>query len=415
MVSERFRLGRAVVGRKGLRWHRSGHPWLFRDDLLSLEDVPTHLCRVEDERGVDLGLAASSSRSKIGLRFVDGPRVGARPAREGEPESTDGSEPVTAEARQAWFARRIDAAIERRRPLEAETDACRMVASDGDGIPGLLVDRYADILVLQALTPFVDSQLDLIVPVLVDRLGPRMVLARNDLRVRALEGLESGVELLHGRRVAHVEIQEHGIRSVVDPWTGQKTGAFLDQRPARKLVMERASGRVLDLFCYQGGFALHARRGGATSVLAVDASAAAIEEVVAASKRNGLDGIEARRGKAVPVLQELIASRASFDGVIVDPPAFAKSKAELEAATRGYVELNAKAMRVVAPGGWVVTCSCSYALRAEAFKKILAEAARRAGRSFVDRGRIPPAIDHPVRLGLPEADYLQAHFLVSLD
>ena len=393
---ERYSLGHAVVGRKGMRWHRTGHPWVFRDDLVEFQDVPTHLCRVQDEQGRELGLAASSSQSKIALRFVAGP----------------GSE---IEDREAWFAARLDAAIARRRELREDCSAWRVVAGDGDLLPGLLVDRYADVLVLQVLTPFIETQIDLIVPHLVRRFEPRMVLARNDLRVRALEALPEAIELLHGRRVASVEIEEHGLRWVVDPWAGQKTGAFLDQRPAHALVEARAHGQMLDLFCYQGGFALHARRGGAESVLAVDASASAIAEVEAAATRNGLDGIEARRAKVVPVMSELLGAGRQFDGIVLDPPAYAKSKADLEAATRGYIELNAKAMRLAAPGAWLLTCSCSYALRPEAFRKILAEAARRAQRCFIDRGRLASAVDHPVRLGLPESDYLKVHLLEMLD
>lgn len=389
----RFRVGSAVVSRKGARWHRGGHPWVFRDDLVSFDDVPSHVVRVHDEAGRALGYAASSSKSKIALRFL-----GAS----GEVERD----------REAWFARRLRDAAARRAVLDEETDAYRVVAADGDGLPGLIVDRYADVLVLQALTPFVEAQIDLIVPVLVELFAPRMVLARNDLRVRALEGLPAEVALLHGRRVRSVLYRDGELRFEVDPWTGQKTGAFLDQRPARRLARELAAGRdVLDLCCYHGGFALHAARGGARSVLAVDASQTAIDAGRAAAERNDVRTVEFRRGKVAALAAEFVGDARQFGLVVLDPPAFAKSRAELEAATRGYIELNAKAMRLVAPGGTLITCSCSYALRAEAFKKLLAEAARRSGARFVDRGRLAPAVDHPVLLGLPEADYLQVHQL----
>lgn len=391
---ERFAIGRAVVTRKGARWHASGHPWIFRDDTKVCETTPTHVCRVVDEEGRELGFAASSPQSKIALRDLG--------------RSSPGS---TSSEREAFFAARIDAAISLRRPLEAVTDAYRVIASEGDGLPGLIVDRYADVLVLQALTPFVDAQIDLIVPPLVERLAPRMVLARNDLRVRGLEGLDAGIALLHGRRVSEVSYRDHDLSFVVDPWVGQKTGAFLDQREARRYVREHARGRVLDLFCYQGAFAFHARRGGAESVLAVDSSERAILEVEKGMARNGLDHIEARRAKVAPLLRELAAQGEIFDIVICDPPAFAKSKGDLLRATRGYLELNARAMQVVAPGGVLVTCSCSYGLRDEAFVKILAEAARRAERSFVDRGRLAVALDHRVLLGHADADYLKVHAL----
>lgn len=388
----RFRVGSAVLSRKALRWRRSGHPWVFRDDLVSLEDVPTHVVAVRDEDGREHGIAASSTRSKIGLRFVEDAATLTRD-------------------RERWFAERIDEAIARRATLD-DTNAYRVVAADGDGIPGLIVDRYGDVLVLQALIPFVDAQLDLIVPALVERFEPRMLLARNDLRVRGLEGLEAGVELLHGRRVREVEYFDADLRFVARPWDGQKTGAFLDQRPARRLARSLAAGQeVLDLCCYQGAFALHCARGGAAAILAIDASQSAIDAARVSAERNAIRTVEFRRGKVAPQLAALVEEGRKFCLVVLDPPAFAKSRAELEAATRGYIELNAKAMRTVAPGGHFLTCSCSYAMRAEAFRKLLGEAARRAGRRFIDRGRVQPALDHPVLLGLPEADYLQVQHL----
>ncbi|MCB9892376.1 MAG: class I SAM-dependent rRNA methyltransferase [Planctomycetes bacterium] len=397
-MTPRFSIGLAVVSRKGMRLHHSGHPWIYRDDLVEFRDVPTHVCELVDESRTSLGYAASSSASKIALRFLGRESPG-----------------TTVSEREAWFARCIDTAIDARRDLETRTDAYRVIASEGDGLPGLIVDRYADVLVLQALTPFVDSQLDLIVPRLVERFESRMIVGRNDLRVRRIEGLSASVELLHGRRVASTLYRDDDLEFSVDPWSGQKTGAFLDQRVARQWVRRHARGRVLDLFCYEGAFSFHARRGGADSVLAVDSSERAIAEVEAGIERNGLDRIEARRSKVAPLLQSLADEDARFDLVICDPPAFAKSKGDLQRATRGYTELHGRAMRVVAPGGALVACSCSYALRDEAFGQLLATAARRTGRRFVDRGRLRVGEDHRLLLGHPEADYLKVHVLEAID
>jgi 23S rRNA (cytosine1962-C5)-methyltransferase len=168
---------------------------------------------------------------------------------------------------------------------------------------------------------------------------------------------------------------------------------------------------VLDVCCYTGGFALHAARGGAGRVVAIDTSEAALAELAAGSERNGLPGIEARRGKASDVLRDLAAAKERFAGIVLDPPAFARSGGEVEGAWRGYVDLNARAMALLEPGGWLVTCSCSYNVRPEMFRAILGEAAARSGRSILDRGRLPPALDHPVLVGLPESDYLKVHWL----
>ena len=394
----RFALGSARISKKGARWHSGGHPWIYSDDVEEVDEGRGFVVRVFGPDQRELGLACWSPQSKIALRML---------------ERGAGHD---LEDRMAWFAARLDAAIERRAPLRDESNAMRLVSSEADGLPGLIVDRYADVLVLQSLTPFIEEHLDHIVPSLVQRTQAAMVLARNDVRVRDFEGLPRGIDILHGTRREHVEIQEHGLRLRVDPFTGQKTGYFLDQRPARELVMQRARGSVLDLFCYIGGFALHAARGGAERVVAIDSSARAIQEVEAGAARNGLeDRVEARQQKANQALEALAAEGARFDGIIVDPPAFAKSRAQLEGAERGYLDLNAKAMRLLAPGGWMLCCSCSANMRPARFQSLLAEAAARARRGFLDRGRLQPALDHPVLLGLPESDYLKVHLLEALD
>lgn len=390
------RIGRAVLSPKGSRWQRTGHPWIFQDDISDLDPGEAHLVEVIGHKGHRLGISTWSPESKIALRML---LPGARA------EIPDLA---------AFLRHRIQAAMARRRPLQAETNAWRIVSSEADGLPGLIVDRYAEALVLQSLTPFAEAHLGLIVPILVELLEPEMILARNDAGVRRLEGLPRIVELLHGRRMPRVRIREHDLQLEIDPYRGQKTGFFLDQRPARKLVEEQSSrsqGEILDLCCYTGGFSLHAARGGATRVLAVDQSEDALDEVRQAAERNGLPQIETRQGNVFDVVKELLHENRRFAGIVLDPPAFAKSRREVQGATRGYQDLNSKSLRLLAPGGWLVTCSCSYNMTPELFHAMLRKSAARAGVACLDHGRLPPALDHPVPLNLPEADYLKVHHL----
>ena len=391
-----YRLGRAVLSSKGSRWQRTGHPWTFRDDIAELDEGRGHLVEVFGHKGHRLGIATWSPESKIALRMI-------------EPGATAEIPDL-----QAFFRQRLEAAIRRRRPLEAETDAWRILSSEADGLPGYIVDRYAEVLVLQSLTPFAERYLGILVPLLVERLEPEMILARNDVGVRRLEGLPQVVELLHGRRIPRVRIEEHGLRLEIDPYKGQKTGFFLDQRPARKLVETLCAeygGPVLDLCSYTGGFTLHAARGGAQSVLSVDQSQDALDEIRSAATRNDLDGIDTLRGNVFDLVKQLLHEGRRFRGIVLDPPAFAKSRREVQGATRGYQDLNSKSLRLLEPGGWLLTCSCSYNMTPELFLAMLRKSAARAGVACLDHGRLGPAVDHPVPLNLPEADYLKVHHL----
>ena len=292
----------------------------------------------------------------------------------------------------------------------------RLVHGEADGVPGLVVDAYGTSLVLQATAAVVDRSLDAVVPVLVERTGAQMVLARHDLAVRRLEGLPEEVTLLHGRRIEEVEIEEHGVVHRVRPFTGQKTGFYLDQRPARRIAQQLAAGRrVLDLFAYQGGFGLAALAGGAVSALAVDQSAVALGLAEEAARRNGLEGLEVLRGNAFRVLRRLRDERRDFDLVVLDPPAFAKSRREVSGARRGYRDLNRMALRLLAPGGSLITSSCSHHLMPPMFEEILRQSA--AGLPFrtVLRQRIMAGPDHPVWISLPESEYLKVLVLERVD
>ncbi|MCK5945009.1 MAG: class I SAM-dependent methyltransferase, partial [Planctomycetes bacterium] len=257
---------------------RRGRPWFYRDDLEQGDVEPARLVRVRDEDGRDLGLGVTAA-SKLVLRLC-GPWPG-----DGVPD------------RGSFFAARLDAAIEARAGLLGPEHGARLVHGEADWLPGLVVDRYADVLVLQVTSRFVEASLDAIVPHLADKLGASSVVARNDVATRKHEGLEQQVDLLHGARKAEVAVVEGDVRHTVRPFDGHKTGFYLDQRPARALVRSLAKGkRVLDLFAYQGGFSLHALRGGASSALAVDQSEPALALAAADAERNGLAGLETECG-----------------------------------------------------------------------------------------------------------------------
>ncbi len=386
------------LSKKGLRWFRKGHPWIFRGDLTEVEAVGKDLLvRVQDPSGKQIAWASYSPQSKIALRILE------RGRGDGPSELLD------------WIADRIQVAVEARAHLGAETNGCRLISSEGDGLPGLIVDKFADVLVVQFMTPFIEGLMTTIVPTLVDLLNPRMVLARNDSKVRKLEGLDPEISLLHGERVEKVWFEENGLSFPVDPFVGQKTGFFLDQRPARKKVrsLAQGGGKILDLCTYSGGFALNAAKGGAESVLAVDVSGRSLGLLEEAREKNQLSKVETREDNAFSFLKDLQNQNSLFDGIILDPPAFARSKRELEGAKRGYVKLNRRCLRLLRPGGWLLTCSCSYHATPSLFRSFLAEASE--GFRVQDLGRLPPPEDHRVLVGFPESDYLKVHLLRKLE
>jgi 23S rRNA (cytosine1962-C5)-methyltransferase len=370
---------------------RKGHPWFFADDVEAGSAEPATLVRVETHDRRELGLAFHVPSSRLVLRMA-GPRH--------------------AESHEGFFAQALETSLSRRRPGAGPRGAERLVHGDADGIPGLVVDRYADVLVVQVTSALVERYLGCVVPWLAERLSPRMVLARNDVAARRFEGLEEEVRMLHGDRVDEVEIEEEGIVHAVRPWTGHKTGFYLDQRPARARVRALAAGkRVLDAFAYQGGFALAALAGGATEAFAVDQSELALELAQRAAARNGLHGLTTERANAFDKLRELRRAGASYDLVVVDPPAFAKSKKELAGGARGYRDLNHLALRLLAEGGVLITCSCSHHVSLEHFETLLRQAAAELPFRVALRERISAGPDHPAWIALPESEYLKVLYL----
>ncbi len=386
-------VGDVVLSEHGARLLARGQPWFYADDLERVDALPGSLVRVHGARGKVLALAFYSTQSKIQVRVCSfGPPADALDA-------------------QAWLHAQIAVALARRAAFDPQAGV-RLIHGEGDGLPGLVVDRYADCLVLQVTSPLIEAAYDLVVPRLCALTGASSVVARNDVRVRDLEGLPREVRLLHGRRVEEVEIVEGGVRHRIDVLTGHKTGFYLDQRPARQRVMALAKDRaVLDAFSYQGGFALAALRGGAASCLAVDQSEPALARARDAATRNELPGLTTQSANVFDALRELRQQEASFDLVIIDPPAFAKSKREIEGAERGYRDLNAHAMRLLRPGGLLLTCSCSHHVTAPAFEALVRQAAAGLPFSFILRERIMADTDHPIWLNLPQTEYLKVLLL----
>ncbi len=385
----------AVVSTRGAkRWH-DGHPWIFRSDVVAAPDAPAGAVPVQDQAGRAIGVALWSPASEISLRLV----------------ARDASAVLDA----GWWERRLRQALDRRAGLlDADTTACRLVHGEGDGLPSLVVDRYDRWLVLQLLSAGLEAFRAEIVDALQRLTGAEGILARNDASVRTREGLSRRVEPLLGTVPETVEVREHGVRYLGAPHTGQKTGAFLDQREARVLVGSLARGRALDVFSYHGSFALHlARR--AESVRAVDVSAAALARVRENAARNDLTNIEAVEADAFDFLRAEERAGARYDCIVLDPPAFAKNRASLAGALRGYRDVNLRAMRLLAPGGLLYTASCSYHLTKPDFLAMLREAAAHSGRRMILRTLTGQPLDHPEVLTIPETGYLKGALLEAGD
>ena len=385
----------AVVSPRGVRRWQLGHPWIFRSDVLSRPSSPAGAVRVDDQRGKPIGVALWSPASEISLRMVDrDPRV-----------TLDHD----------WWTRRIGAAIRRRMPLEQVATAYRIVHGEGDGCPSLICDRYDRSLVIQLMSAGLESFRDVVVDVLEALLHPTGILARNDVPLRSKEELSVGVELLRGSVPEEVEVNEHGVRFLAAPWRGQKTGAFLDQRENRVLAGQIARGRALDCFSYHGSFALHLARH-ADSVVALDVSADALRRARENCARNAITNVSLVEADAFDFLREQYdPSRGRFETIVLDPPAFAKSRAALPAALRGYKEINLRALRLLTPGGLLFTASCSFHLTKPLFLEMLQGAAADSGRRVALRTITGQPVDHPEVMTIPETGYLKGAVLEVLE
>ncbi|MCY7378197.1 MAG: class I SAM-dependent rRNA methyltransferase [Gemmatimonadaceae bacterium] len=384
----------AIVSARGAQRWNAGHPWIFRSDVVERPNEDAGAVRVTDQRGKPLGVALWSPRSEISLRLLD---------READAALDAG-----------WWRTAIERAIVRRTGLASEANAYRLVHGEGDALPSLVVDRYDRWLVVQLMSAGLERYRHEIIDALRDLEAPAGILARHDVPLRAKEGLETSVELLHGDVPDEIEVREHGIRYLAAPWRGQKTGAFLDQRENRALVGRVAKGATLDCFSYHGSFALHlAAR--AREVTALDASAHALARAEENFRRNDFTNGVFVEANAFEYLKARERERTRFDTIVLDPPAFAKSKASLPAAIRGYKEINLRAMRLLSPGGMLFTASCSFHLTKPLFLEMLAAAAADSGRRIVLRELRGQPIDHPEVLTIPETGYIKGALLEATD
>ncbi len=343
-----------------------------------------------DPRGRLIGVAHYSSTSQITLRLLSG-----------RPEPID----------KTFFLRRITTAIAHRERVVQGSNACRLVFSEGDLLPGLIVDRYGPYLVIQTLSQGMERSRDLIAHCLTELLSPAAIVARNDGSVRKLEGLPLETVVLSGQIPERVAIEMNGLKLEADLLHGQKTGVYLDQRQNYLAASLYAHGRVLDCFTSAGGFALHAAAR-AESVEAIDSSAPALATAEANARANGIANIQFRQAD---VFEFLAGIQRRYSMVVLDPPAFAKSRKSLEDAARGYKEINLRALRLLDPGGVLVTCSCSQHLSEAALFQIVAEAALDAGKTLRVLERRTQAGDHPILLTVPETHYLKCLVLEVLN
>ena len=385
--------GQVVIRKRGADRIRRGHLWVYRSDILdSKRAQPGGIVAVLDERAAVIGKAFYSSMSQIALRFL------AR----GD---------VTID--EAFIRERIAAADHLRDRLGVDPILSRRIYSEGDLLPGLIVDRYNDRLVVQSLIQATNRLQPLITALLSERYHPRSILFRNDSKVRELEGLELKQEIVGEPLPDTLIVDEDGRKLAVSLAAGQKTGAYLDQRDNRRAARRHARGRALDAFSYAGGFAMQISEV-CEHVEAVDISASAVDVARSNAERNGLKNIECIEANVFDFLRERHKEGARYDTIILDPPGFAKNKESLEGALRGYKEINNRAMRLLRPGGILLTCSCSHHVSEAMFAEMLADAARDVGCWARVLERRVQSVDHPILLTVPETLYLKCFILEIL-
>jgi 23S rRNA (cytosine1962-C5)-methyltransferase len=378
----------AKVSKRGADRVRQGHLWIYQSDVVDVDVEGGSIVTVKDERGNFIGKALFSDRSQIALRFL-----------------TQSNEEIDRE----WWRRRITDAANRRH-IPTDTNAYRLIYSEGDLLPSLIVDRYDNVLVVQTLSQGTDAIKSLLIEILIEEFNPRAVIERNDARVRELEGLPLISGTVYGEAPEELEILQHGLRFRVEPLGGQKTGSFLDQREnrlaARAAAQTTNKTRALDCFTFNGAFALHLAQVCA-NVIGIDISADAVAAAQRNAELNNFDNVEFREANVFDGLREMEAVGERFDVIVLDPPAFAKNRASLKAAIRGYKEINLRALKLLNTSGVLVTCTCSYHVSEELFLEVLAQAAIDARRRLQIMEKRMQATDHPVLSGMPETYYLK--------
>ena len=379
-------LPKVVITRKGESRLESGHLWVYSSDVAGRGDAQAgDLVQVVSQRGRSLGTALYSSSSQITLRLLTPGKI----------DSIDD-----------LLAARLGDAMALRRRVVQDTDCYRLVHADGDLLPALVVDRYGDYLVCQFLNQATDRLSGKIAGHLRQLVDPKGIIARNDVAVRRLEELPAETSVLHGEIPDKVEATMNGLRFLADLTTGQKTGIYLDQRENYVAAARHGRGRALDCFTSSGGFAMHLARV-CDSVEGVDSSAFAIASAKANTEANSLKNVEFREADVFHLLSGYVSARRSFDTIVIDPPAFAKNKATVDQAVKGYRDLNLRALRLLGKGGVLVTCSCSYHVSEADLFGVVAEAALDAGKRLRVLERRAQASDHPILLTVPETHYLK--------
>jgi 23S rRNA (cytosine1962-C5)-methyltransferase len=382
-----------VISPRGVERLHLGHLWVYRSDIRTAKAEPGAVVRLTDERGRFQGRAFYSDKSQIAIRLLTRQDV-----------------PVD----RAFFTKRIEqAAVYRTRTVE-NTDAYRLIYSEGDLLPSLIVDRYGDYLVVQTLSQGSERHKQLLVEILVELFSPKGVLERNDPKVRLLEGLDQRVGVLDGDVPASLQVKENGLTFSCDLAKGQKTGSFLDQRENHWAARRYASGDLLDCFSYQGGFALTVADR-CQHVEGIEMAPVAIDAARRNQELNGISNVHFREGNTFDLLKEYDEVGRHFQTVILDPPAFAKNRDSIPAAHRGYKEINLRALKLLDPGGYLITCSCSYHITEPLFLQIVAEAATDARKSIVVCERRTQSQDHPILLTMPETHYLKCLIIRVLE
>ena len=375
-----------TVTKRGADRLRQGHLWIYRSDLLDAAAASGgSVVGIKDQKGNFVGQALFSDSSEITLRLL-----------------TQDAEPVDRE----WWRLRLQTAAARRAEIGPDTNAYRLVYSEGDLLPSLIIDRYDDVFVMQNLSQGTEAMKATLLELLVEEFAPRAVIERNDVKVRSFEGLELVSGTLFGTAPEELQILQHGLRFLVAPLSGQKTGSFLDQRENRLAARELARGRGLDCFTFNGAFGLHLA-GSCETVTGIDISADALAIARRNAELNGITNAEFREANVFDALRELEQSGERFDTIVLDPPAFAKNRASVKAAARGYKEINLRALKLLNPGGVLVTCTCSYHMSEKMFLELLAAAANDAHRRVQIIEKRTQASDHPILLGMPETYYLK--------
>lgn len=379
-----------TIGQRGIERILSGHPWIYRTDLAATPTAePGAIVRVVDRKKRFWGQALYSSKSQIALRLLTR-----------ESRSFD----------RAFLGERIAAAATFRKQVAEGASAYRLVSGEGDQLPSLIIDRYSDSFVIQNLSQGMEVLKPTIVEILREQFSPRSILERNDVPVRELEGLPELKGILFGELTTDLVLEENGAKFHFDLLVGQKTGGFLDQRENRAAAKQYAGGRCLDCFTYTGGFAL-TLAGRCDAVLAVDSSAEAIKQARGNQELNAITNVEFKEANCFDFLKASDQSGEHFDTIVLDPPPFARHKSNVESALRGYKELNLRALKMLNPGGYLITCSCSFHVSEADLLDAVAGAALDAHRIVTVVERRTQSRDHPILLTVPETHYLKCLIL----